>query len=54
MLETLGKEWIDLSVQKISLQTDLLKYAGIVLVGVTIGWLASGIFSLQSQITAGI
>ena len=52
MLEKLGKEWIDLSVEKITLQTDLLKYAGIVLVGVTIGWLATGIFSLQQQITS--
>lgn len=53
MLEILGKEWIELSVTKITLQTDILKYAGIVLVGITIGWLASGIFSLQSQITSG-
>jgi type II secretory pathway component PulF len=54
VLEKLGREWIEQSVENIKAQTDLMRNAGIVLVGVTISWLATGIFSLQQQITNGL
>lgn len=54
VLEKLGREWIDQAVEKIKAQTDLMRNVGIMLVGVTIAWLASGIFSLQQQITSGL
>lgn len=54
VLENLGKEWIDQAVQNVKAQTDLMRNAGIIMVGVTIGWLATGITSLSLQAMNGL
>jgi type II secretory pathway component PulF len=50
-LEQLGKEWLEESVQKIEMQTAMLKNLSFFLLGLTFMWIYGGVFSLQQQIT---
>jgi len=54
MLMRLGRENMEDSVARIKQQGQILKNAGIVLVGVTLAWLFLGIFSIQQQISASL
>ena len=51
-LEKLGTEWLSESVEKIEVQTAVLKNLGFLLLGGTFMWIYGGIFSLQQQISA--
>ena len=50
-LEKLGNEWLTESVEKIEMQTNVLKNIGFVVLGGTFMWIYGGIFSLQQQIS---
>lgn len=50
-LEKLGTEWLEDSVQKIERQTGILRNISFVVLGGVFAWIATGIFSLQQQIT---
>jgi type II secretory pathway component PulF len=54
MLMRLGRENMDESVNRIKQQGQMLKNAGIILVGATLAWLFMGIFSIQQQISASL
>lgn len=53
-LEQLGKEWLEDSVESIKAQTGILRTVSFIVLGVTFGWIAAGIFSLQDQISRGL
>lgn len=53
-LEKLGTEWLNESVQKIELQTGVLRNLGFFMLGFTFMWIYGGIFSLQQQITSSL
>lgn len=53
-LEKLGTEWLEESVQKIEQQTGILRNIAFVLLGLVFAWIATGIFSLQQQITSSL
>lgn len=50
-LDKLGTEWLEDSVQKIETQTGILRNVAFIVLGGVFAWIASGIFSLQQQIT---
>lgn len=50
ILENLGKEWVEESVEKIQAQMSGLRNLSIVLLGLVFGIIASGIFSLEQQV----
>lgn len=53
-LEKLGTEWLEESVQKIEMQTAVMRNLGFLALGGTFMWIYGGIFSLQQQITAAL
>ena len=53
-LEKLAVEWLTESVEKIEMQTAVLKNLGLFLLGGTFIWIYSGIFSLQQQISSAL
>jgi type II secretory pathway component PulF len=53
-LEKLGTEWLEESVEKIEVQTAVLRNVGFFALGGTFMWIYGGIFSLQQQITAAL
>jgi type II secretory pathway component PulF len=53
-LETLGEEWLEDSVVAIKGQTGVLRNVAFIVLGVTFGWIAIGIFSLQEQIASSL
>jgi type II secretory pathway component PulF len=53
-LEKLGTEWLDESVQKIEMQTAILRTLSFAILGGTFIWIYCGIFSLQQQIAAAL
>ena len=53
-LEKLGTEWLEESVEKIEMQTAVLRNIGFAALGGTFMWIYGGIFSLQQQITAAL
>ncbi|MDW9479056.1 pilus assembly protein [Sinorhizobium meliloti] len=53
-LEKLGTEWLEESVEKIEMQTAVLRNVGFAALGGTFMWIYGGIFSLQQQITAAL
>jgi len=50
-LEKLGTEWLEESVAKIEQQTGILRNIAFIVLGLIFAWIATGIFSLQQQIT---
>ena len=50
ILEKLGKEWVEESVEKIKTQMAGLRNLAIILLGLVFGIIASGIFSLEQQV----
>ncbi|MTH97585.1 type II secretion system F family protein [Roseibium sp. RKSG952] len=50
-LEMMGTEWLDDSVDLVKQQSGIVRNASIILLGVVFAWIASGIFSLQQQIS---
>lgn len=54
MLMNLGRENMEESVNRIKTQGQMLKNAGIILVGATLAWLFLGIFSIQQQISSAL
>jgi type II secretory pathway component PulF len=53
-LSQLGAEWLDDSVERITQQATLLRSGSILFMALVFGWIASGIFSLQQQVTSGL
>lgn len=53
-LTTLGTEWMEDSIVKIKEQSALMRNASMVVLGVVFGWISSGIFSLQQQVTQAL
>lgn len=53
-LESMGNDWLTESVEKIELQTAVLKNIGFLVLGLTFMWIYGGIFSLQQQITQSL
>lgn len=51
VLEELGREWIDDSVEKVKMQMAVLKNISLVLMGIVFGVIATGIFALQQQVS---
>ncbi len=53
-LQKLGAEWMEDSIEKIKQQSAVMKNVAFILLGLVFMWIASGIFSLQQQVTAGL
>ena len=53
-LDKLGTEWLEDSVARIEAQTGVLRNVSFILLGAVFAWIASGIFSLQQQITSSL
>jgi type II secretory pathway component PulF len=53
-LEKLGTEWLEESVQKIEMQTAVMRNIGFLALAGTFMWIYGGIFSLQQQISAAL
>lgn len=53
-LEKMAVEWLNESVEKIEVQTAVLKNIGLFLLGGTFMWIYGGIFSLQQQISSAL
>ncbi len=53
-LEITANEWLEESVQKVQGQTAILRNASFILLALVFAWIASGIFSLQSQIASAV
>lgn len=53
-LDKLGTEWLEDSVLKIEQQTGILRNISFIILGGVFAWIASGIFSLQQQITSSL
>ncbi|SOC27064.1 type II secretion system F family protein [Thalassospira xiamenensis] len=51
MLEKLGREWLNESVEKITKQMNVLRNLSIVFLGAVFGLISGGIFALQQQVT---
>lgn len=53
-LEIIANEWLEDSVVAVQSQTAILRNISFILLAVIFGWIASGIFSIQSQIAAAV
>lgn len=53
-LEKLGTEWLEESVERIEVQTGLLRNIAFMALGLTVIWIYAGILSLQQQIATAI
>lgn len=54
MLIKIGRENLDDTVARLEQQSAVMRNAGIVLLGIVFIWIATGIFSLQQQISAAV
>jgi type II secretory pathway component PulF len=53
-LEVLGRQWMEESVDKIRAQTGVLRNLAFVILGITFGIIATGIFALEQQVTQSL
>lgn len=53
-LEALGRQWVEESVDKVKSQMSVLKNIALIILGIVFGTIATGIFSLQQQVSQGI
>lgn len=53
-LESLGRQWVEESVDKVKAQMAVLKNVALVILGIVFGTIATGIFSLQQQVTSNL
>ena len=54
MLDTLGKEWVEDSVELIKTQARILNTIALLLMAGTVAWIFSGMFAIQQQISAAV
>lgn len=53
-LDMTANEWLNESVSKVQAQTNILRNVSFILLAFVFGWIAAGIFSLQSQIASAV
>jgi type II secretory pathway component PulF len=53
-LNNLAKEWLDDTVEKISIQASLMKNLAMVFLGLVFGFITTGIMALQQTVTRGL